>query len=277
MLGDPDEKHPASVVQSWDATKVWIEKAAAMLNGLPLILDDTKLAGTGKNKEFAAAEISQVLYQIAQGRGRGRGSLNGTRSTGSWRTILLSTGEQSAVDFTGDGGSRARVISFWGLPFEKADETTVSIVQEINLAVKENYGHAGPKVIEFILKNQSEWALWKSEYQRMRTKFTLMAGSDSVVIRISDNFAFLATVIPIIHAALPELKQDISPMQIIQPLWDADELLYRLHYLFFSKPAILDIFLPGCSKRIWRPPLPVMVSAVSGSLPLISCSSSSDS
>jgi uncharacterized protein (DUF927 family) len=219
--GDPDEKHPASVVQSWDATKVWIEKAAAMLNGLPLILDDTKLAGTGKNKEFAAAEISQVLYQIAQGRGRGRGSVNGTRSTGSWRTILLSTGEQSAVDFTGDGGSRARVISFWGLPFEKADESTVSTVQEINLAVKENYGHAGPKVIEFILKNQSEWAVWKSEYQRMRTKFTLMAGSDSVAIRISDNFAFLATVIPIIHAALPELKQDISPMQIIQPLWDA--------------------------------------------------------
>jgi putative DNA primase/helicase len=46
--GNPDERSTASVVHSWDATKVWIEKAAAMLHGLPLILDDTKLAGTGK-------------------------------------------------------------------------------------------------------------------------------------------------------------------------------------------------------------------------------------
>jgi putative DNA primase/helicase len=47
-----------------------------------------------------------------------------------------------------------------------------------------------------------------------------MAGNNSAAIRVSEYFALLATVMPIIHAALPELKQDIQPMQIIQPLWD---------------------------------------------------------
>jgi putative DNA primase/helicase len=111
-------------------------------------------------KDSAGSKVSQVIYQIANGRGRGRGSINGMRSTGSWRTVMLSTGEQSAVDFTlGDGGSRARVISLWGLPFGAANEATAPLVRGIDLAVQENYGHAGPRLIQFILQHQDQWQL----------------------------------------------------------------------------------------------------------------------
>lgn len=220
--GNPDESSAASVIYTWDATKVWIEKAAAMLNGLPLILDDTKLAGTGKSKDYAAAKISQVLYQIASGRGRGRGSVVGLRGTGAWRTIMLSTGEQPAIDFTtGDGGSRARVITLWGLPFGKADNTTAALVKEINSAVKQHYGHAGPRVIQFILANQEKWPQWRAENCRLRAYFSNRAGTNPVALRICDYFATLATIIPIVHAALPELRRDLAPEQIIDPLWKA--------------------------------------------------------
>ena len=38
------ELHASSFVNTWNATPVWIGRAASILNGLPLYLDDTKLA-----------------------------------------------------------------------------------------------------------------------------------------------------------------------------------------------------------------------------------------
>jgi uncharacterized protein (DUF927 family) len=158
--GNPDERSDSSTISSWDNTKVAIERMAMMLNGLPLILDDTKLAGTGGQKGKAADVVSHVVYLVGNGRGKGRGNKNdGLRSTGSWKTILLSSGEQPIVDFTNDGGSRGRVISLWGAPFGTADEKTASVVRSVNLAMKTNFGHAGPILIDFILKRKNDWSL----------------------------------------------------------------------------------------------------------------------
>ena len=121
----------------------------------------------------------------------------------------------------GDGGSRARVISIWGLPFGQADETTRSIVKETDLAVKDNFGHAGRKVIQFILSNRDKWDLWKNAFNECRKHFAEKAGSNPVAIRISDYFATLALVIPLVHAALPELRRDYSIKDIIDHLWDS--------------------------------------------------------
>ncbi len=220
--GNPDERSGSSTIFSWDNTIVAIERTAMMLNGLPLILDDTKLAGTGRQKERAADLISHVVYMVANGRGRGRGTRNeGLRSTGSWKTILLSSGEQPIVDFTNDGGTRGRVLSLWGSPFSAADEKTAAVVWKIDLTMKTNYGHAGPRVIEFILKKKNDWSLWESEYHRLREYFGNKGGANEVAIRIGDYFATLATVIPIIHAAIPELMRDHPVETVLDPLWDA--------------------------------------------------------
>jgi hypothetical protein len=53
--GNPDERAPGSVVGTWDSTRVHIERSSAVLNTLPLLLDDTKRSKYEKN-------ISQVLY-----------------------------------------------------------------------------------------------------------------------------------------------------------------------------------------------------------------------
>ena len=217
--GNPDEKAPDSVLNTWDNTKVSIERTAMMLNGLPLLLDDTKLAGTGSNKNWASGLVSHIIYLVASGKGRGRGSISGLRNRGSWRTILLSTGEQLAIEFTQDGGSRARVISLWGAPFGAADNLTAKFVNKVNHTVRHNYGHAGQKLLKFIFDNKQEWKYWRETYIQNQKEFVDKAGSNEVAVRISDYFAFLATSISLIHKALPELRSYPSVENIIVDLW----------------------------------------------------------
>ena len=219
--GNPDEKATTSVVNSWDNTKVGIERTATMLNGLPLLLDDTKLAGTGSNKNWASGLVSHIIYLIAMGKGRGRGSSSGLRNRGSWRTILLSTGEQSAIEFTQDGGSRARVISLWGAPFGAVDNATGQLVNRVNFEMKHNFGHAGPRLIKFLFDHKDEWKVWQDAYMQNQREFAEKAGANEVAIRISDYFATLATAIPLIHMALPELRSDPSVKDIIVNIWNA--------------------------------------------------------
>jgi uncharacterized protein (DUF927 family) len=216
--GNPDELTRSSVVNTWDNTKYYIESTAALLNGLPLILDDTKLAGTGNHKNKAAGLVSHMIYLITNGRGRGKGSLSGIRRRKSWRIILLSNGENPAVEFTQDGGSRARVITLWGPPFGSGNNA--QIVKDINLMVKQNYGHAGQKIIKYIFTNEDQWELWKNSYIDNQRQFSLKAGSNEIADRISGYFAVLATVIPLIHVALPELRNDPAVHTILDNLWN---------------------------------------------------------
>jgi uncharacterized protein (DUF927 family) len=241
--GNPDERSESATLFSWDNTKVAIERTAMMLNGLPLILDDTKLAGTGRRNEKAAEVVSHVVYMVTNGRGRGRGSKNdGLRSTGSWKTILLSSGEQPIVDFTRDGGSRGRVISLWAGPFKAADAKTAAVVREANLTMKANFGHAGPMLIDFILRKKNDWPLWETEYHRLIGYFGNKAGNNPVAGRIGDFFAVLAAVIPIVHAAMPELRRDFPPKAIIDPLWDVAVRQRSIEDLDQAKAALQYVY-----------------------------------
>jgi len=241
--GNPDETSSASVLQTWNNTQVGIERIAGMLEGLPLILDDTKLAGTWRKKEKAAEIITNVIYMVSNGRGKGRGSKDdGLRSVSSWKTIMLSTGEQPAVNFTQDGGSAARVITLWGPPFGSADGITAKIVTEADLAIKANYGHAGPKLVAFILKNRAQWELWKQEYMRLRNYLRNKAGSNPVAIRISDYVAVLAASIPIVHAALPELNRDTPPVQLVDHIWNSAAGIANENELDRPKAALQEVY-----------------------------------
>src|SRR5262249_10810955 len=82
VWGRPAERAVDGALGTWDATKVWIERASAVLHGLPLILDDTKRA---KYPQI----IAEVLYTATSGRGRGRGNPRSLARTRTWRTVLL--------------------------------------------------------------------------------------------------------------------------------------------------------------------------------------------
>lgn len=131
---DPTEK--ADGIASWRTTMLAIEKRLNLVQGLPVVLDETRVV---KFPEL----VDQVLYQVPKNHGQARGG--GWPSGLPWRTIVISTGEQPALSFTTHQGAAARVLAVQSPPFgtDGPDSATAAIAVRDGLA--EQYGTAGPE------------------------------------------------------------------------------------------------------------------------------------
>lgn len=210
---------PEILAFNWDNTAIFVEQLASSLNGLPMFLDDTKLSGSGKLRQYAGSKVAHVIYQVSGGKGRGRGAKKGTRRTATWRIILLITGEQSAVDFTTeDGGTHARVLGLSGLPFERSD--IPHVVNKFKGTAQRNYGFAGPRFVQWLLDHKEDEPLWRAAYQELIEHYTAKAGNNSVASRLGEHFATLHITMLLGHAALPEFKPATPIGNIIDDLWE---------------------------------------------------------
>jgi len=217
-----------AAIFGWDATRVFVERAAAILTGLPLILDDTKVARDRR-------DITTTVYQFANGAGRGRGSQRGLAATRSWRSVLLSSGEEPLTSFTPDGGSRARVLGLWGSPFpESQDAGRITVL--LREGLEENYGFAGPALVQHLANNRHLWSSWREWYRESRQQFQQTAGNNAVAGRMAAGFAVLELTAYLAHQAIgfPWQYQNT-----IQSLWaeitadtdEADPGLAALRYI----------------------------------------------
>lgn len=195
-----------------------------------LSLDDTKRARRSQ-------DIAQTLYDVAAGRGRGRGSVRGTRAAGSWETILFSSGEAPIDSFTqSEGGNRARVVKVWGAPFGRADETTILVVRELNLAIRQHYGHAGPRFVQFLLKNRDRWKVWKEEFVALQRQYSEQAGANPVADRIVEHLAVITLTARLAHQALElpwQYRDPIAPLwkDLLEEVSEADRAARALEYV----------------------------------------------
>jgi len=213
------ELHASSFVNTWNATPVWIGRAASVLNGLPLYLDETKLAKS-QNRRGVCDLVSDTIYKIAAGRDKARGTLQGTERTEQFRTILFSTGESPSLGLSNDGGSRGRLIDLWGNPFLKTDKESKGVVDRINRTIENNYGHAGPKLVQYLLNNREQWRYWREAYQEANRLLTQTASMSPIEMRLGEYFAAIATAIPIIHAAIPELRRNSPVKDLLDYVWE---------------------------------------------------------
>ncbi len=209
--GNPDERDVGSVLGTWDVTRTWIERMSAVLNGLPLILDDTKRARHAKL-------VGLTLYDVASGRGRGRGTPRGMQRAGSWTTVLLSTGESPAVQFTQDGGTRARTITLWGGPFGRPSQETARVITQLDTSLRSHYGHAGPHFVQWLLNHRDDWEAWRALYRSVVSTYQARAADNAVAIRFASYFAAMDLVAQLVHQAL-ELPWD--PTNILEAAWTA--------------------------------------------------------
>lgn len=227
--GNPDEEAPSSPIATWDSSRVWIERAAGIMCDLPLILDETQRVRRGD-------EISRTLYDVAQGRGRGRGSTTGTRAVRTWRTVLLSTGEQPVVSFSEHGGTRARVLTLAGAPFGADDAATGRIVDSLNRGLLANFGHAGPRFVRYVLERRSQWGAWRERFHALVDELTELSAGSGVARRVSTHLAVLEVTARIAHEALelpfeyPEVVRELRPA-LLAEAGDADRPLIALHYV----------------------------------------------
>lgn len=195
VWGCPDEREPDATIGTWDATRTWIERALAARTCLPLVLDDTKRARRPD-------DIAQTVYDVVSGRGRGRASLTGTQLTAAWTAVMIASGEAPLTSFSQDGGTRARVLDVWGSPFQEHNASTASVVNRINAGVLQNYGHAGPAFVAFLVQHRAEWDNWRQQYQQWREHYERRAGDNSAANRMAAHFAALSMAASLSHYAL---------------------------------------------------------------------------
>ena len=159
VWGDPTLESPTAAMWTWDVTRVFIERASAVIGGLPLILDDTKRA---RKTEM----ISDLIYTVASGRGRGRGSVQGIAETAIWSTILMSSGEEPATSYTKEGGAKTRVLEITGMPFGATTPALRKMVEDVNRGIWFHYGHIGPDFVQWLVRNRAREEQFVSLYRK---------------------------------------------------------------------------------------------------------------
>lgn len=209
VVGNPDEKSSDSVLGTWDSTKVFIERASSVVTGMPVILDDTKRAKNGKT-------VADALYTIANGRGRGRGNTKGISRTETWRTVLISSGEQPATSFTNDGGAKGRTLEIRGLPFGSNNAKTRMMVERLKIDLMTNYGHGMPLFIRWVLKHEADWLEWTKQYRDSIVPYAAQS-TDAVAGRLAAYAAAIETTAALVHVAFAEEGHEL-PWKFENPL-----------------------------------------------------------
>ena len=201
VWGRPSESYPTAMY-SWDATKVWIERMSGFLHNLPLILDETKRARHPRI-------VRDVIYDFCQGQGRGRGAVDGTRHTESWRSILISSGEGAATSFSQDAGTRARVLSLKGKPLGSDVDIGSRVSEEAQIILASNYGHLGRRIIQYLVANEERHDDIREVFNRARQKYAGIART-AVARRHAGHLAVLEVIAAIVHL-LGVPKPDADP------------------------------------------------------------------
>ena len=200
VWGKPADSYPTAMY-SWDATKVWIERTTGYLHNLPLILDETKRVRHPRM-------IRDVIYDFCQGQCRGRGSVDGTRSMSSWRSILISSGEGAATSFSQDAGTRARVLSLKGKPLGSDPEQGGKISEDVQMMLADNYGHLGRKVAHYLVSNSENHDQIRQVFKEARDRYSEMAQT-AVARRHSAHLAVLEVAAQIVHQlGVPHCEED---------------------------------------------------------------------
>lgn len=170
------------LIRMWDATTTYVERASAFGSDLPMMLDDSKRA--------KPAIISKIIYAVAQGAGRGRGTVGSVQVSGTWRTVLLSTGEAPLTSYSTDGGAAARCLTLWGSPFGGQSTDNADLARETRLNLLEHHGHLGPRLLAWLQKPEhAEYVL--QHYRWSLTRWAKAAGGNAVAERAAGYVALL--------------------------------------------------------------------------------------
>jgi putative DNA primase/helicase len=228
--GAAHENPSGSVLGTWDSTAVWRERAPEILNNLPLILDETKHVRRPE-------DIAKTVYSVCEGRGRGRGTVQGIAHQGTWSTVMLSSGEQPLASFTEDGGTRARILPLWGSPFGDTSPKSGRFVTNLTRKLKFNYGHAGPEFVHYVLAHADQWADWRKQFQQREEHYRELAELNVVAGRMAPHLAAIYVTSVIVHQALALPWEWVDP---IEPLYaeltsqsaDADRSVAALQLVY---------------------------------------------
>src|SRR5690606_27819239 len=137
VWGDPER-----LTASFYATKVGMERMAALYSDLPMLVDERQVVGDRQGL------VEGLVYMLGLGRSKIRGTKSGgLEAAKTWHTIVLTTGEEPLSSDSSPTGVKTRALEWYGEPFEGDEAEARSIY---GLAA-EHHGHAGPLFIRRLM------------------------------------------------------------------------------------------------------------------------------
>lgn len=167
---------------SLDNSRVASERTLNFLNNLPFIPDELQTI-----KNIYKNDYSSMIYSFTEGRGKGRGTVDGGIDKGTeWDNISILSGEEPITANISAEGVKNRVIEI---------EDNSDIIEDGNETVnfiKENYGWAGKDFIEILqgMKKEELYELrnnYVSELNKI-TKYKKQSNAMSVIL-VADYIA----------------------------------------------------------------------------------------
>jgi len=165
------------LIRSWTGTQTFFERYGAIMNELPIFLDESHKANP--------KDAGKIIYQYANGSGSGRAKTNGTQKSTKYRGVLFSAGEARLTDVDKNEGVNARVIGFWDSPFGKDKR---ELVRRINIASEKHYGLAGIHVLQKYLLHRDEVLPKLKEMHRKTTERLTGLVDDRIGQRLASYF-----------------------------------------------------------------------------------------
>ena len=134
---------PARLMGSFNATNVGLERMACILKHIPFAIDELQVLNSRK------LSVENIIYSLANGFGRLRGSKDGTiQETLSWRNSVITSGEQPMTKENSNDGAMTRVLELYGKPCDNAE-----YAHQFHLISENNYGFAGRIFVEYLINN----------------------------------------------------------------------------------------------------------------------------
>lgn len=191
-------------VEQWRATSNALEGVAAMHCDVLLCLDEMG--------QVDGREAGEIAYSLANEAGKARATREGgQRSTQSWRTLFLSTGEVSLVDKMQEAGQRARAgqeVRLVDVPadagaglgvFEELHgfETADTFARALTDATRQFYGSPGRAFLKSLVAwfervGRDEAARYVSEHQREMIERCVPASASGQVLSVARRFGLIA-------------------------------------------------------------------------------------
>lgn len=141
VWGEADE-----LIASFNATRVGLERLASFYSDLPLGVDERQVVGDRQGF------VEGLIYMLGSGRGRVRGSKGGgIQQIQSWRTVVLTTGEQPLSTDGSNAGIKTRTLELYGTPI--GDEQAASMLHDLTRSA---YGSAGPVFVRRLIETLDE-------------------------------------------------------------------------------------------------------------------------
>lgn len=176
---------PARIVRAWKTSMAGVEGYLSTLHNLAPCLDDTKKA---RNREM----VADVLYMQSGGMGQMRGKPGsagqgvGMRRAETWKSLLISTGEERATSFTQDAGARARTLCLVGDPLESREQA-----DQIAALTAEHYGHLMPRVLRWLLEPGRRATVSRDYHEARAERGARLAQCGAVAGRLGDVVTLL--------------------------------------------------------------------------------------